>query len=109
MALVSDLHLPNQGNGSLVLEQLTVCPTLFVGIGAFIWTPLSVAIGRRPVFLICVTLLTIGAVVAATAKDFNALLGAIGIQGIAAAPMWSLVSLHPSSSLGEVGYSVTNV
>lgn len=76
------------------MEQLTVFLTLFIGIGAFIWTPLSVAIGLRPVFLICIVVLIIGAIVAATAKDFNTLLGAVSIQGLAAAPIWSLVSLQ---------------
>jgi MFS family permease len=54
-----------------------------MGIGAFVWVPLSLAIGRRPVFLLCAAILLLGTVWAAIAGSFYQLLAAICLQGLA--------------------------
>lgn len=43
--------------------------------------------------LLCTVLQAIGCIVAATAKNFNALLAAVCLKGLAAAPAWSLALL----------------
>ncbi|KAJ5371095.1 uncharacterized protein N7496_007187 [Penicillium cataractarum] len=51
--------------------DLNVYPTLFMGIGNLIAMPLSLAIGRRPVYLFSSLLLVIGSIWCAFAPDFN--------------------------------------
>ncbi|KAK1573870.1 major facilitator superfamily transporter [Colletotrichum navitas] len=58
--------------------------TLSLGIGAFLWIPLSVAVGRRPVFLLASCCLTLATVLAAKASGFYQLLGALTLQGFSA-------------------------
>ncbi|WQF84108.1 Putative major facilitator superfamily, MFS transporter superfamily [Colletotrichum destructivum] len=58
--------------------------TLSLGLGAFLWIPLSVAVGRRPVFLLASCCLTLATVLAANASGFYQLLGALSLQGFSA-------------------------
>ncbi|KAK2056934.1 major facilitator superfamily transporter [Colletotrichum caudatum] len=58
--------------------------TLSLGLGAFLWIPLSVAVGRRPVFLFASCCLTLATVLAANASGFYQLLGALTLQGFSA-------------------------
>ncbi|GKT57997.1 major facilitator superfamily transporter [Colletotrichum tofieldiae] len=58
--------------------------TLSLGLGAFLWIPLSVAIGRRPVFLLASCFLTLATILAANASGFYQLLGALSLQGFSA-------------------------
>ncbi|CZT45797.1 uncharacterized protein RSE6_06150 [Rhynchosporium secalis] len=67
------------------LDVLSSLPSLFWGIGAVIWVPLSMAVGRRPVFIICTLLLTISTLMAALSQDFHTHLTARCLQGSAAA------------------------
>lgn len=54
-----------------------------MGIGAFVWVPLSLAVGRRPVFLLCAVILLLSTIWAALAGSFYQLLAAICLQGLA--------------------------
>ncbi|CZR67367.1 uncharacterized protein PAC_17266 [Phialocephala subalpina] len=65
------------------LDVLSSVPCLFWGIGALIWVPLSIAIGRRPVFLLCSLLLTLSTLMAAVSRSFYMHLIARCLQGIA--------------------------
>ncbi|KAF6814198.1 major facilitator superfamily transporter [Colletotrichum plurivorum] len=58
--------------------------TVFLGLGAFLWIPLSVALGRRPVFLLSSCCLTLATALAAHAPGFYSLLGALSLQGFSA-------------------------
>ncbi|KAH9225960.1 hypothetical protein K456DRAFT_1934377 [Colletotrichum gloeosporioides 23] len=58
--------------------------TIFLGLGAFFWIPLSVALGRRPVFLLASVCLTVATVLAANASGFYQLLAALSLQGFSA-------------------------
>ncbi|KAL2873374.1 hypothetical protein SGCOL_011455 [Colletotrichum sp. CLE4] len=58
--------------------------TIFLGLGAFLWIPLSVAVGRRPVFLLASCFLTLATALAANASGFYQLLGALSLQGFSA-------------------------
>ncbi|KAJ4408192.1 hypothetical protein N0V82_009766 [Gnomoniopsis sp. IMI 355080] len=97
MLSISSCQLP-EINFQLLLrdptmQQLVVFPPLFIGLGSFIWAPLSIAIGRRPVLLFGTALQAVGCIIAATAKDFNALLAAVCVKGLASATAWSLALL----------------
>lgn len=75
------------------IDVLLSAPTLFMGIGAFIWIPLTLAIGRRPVFLLATIVITIGTLWAGLTKDFHALLTAVCLIGLAEGFSTSAVSL----------------
>ncbi|EKD20957.1 uncharacterized protein L3040_004576 [Drepanopeziza brunnea f. sp. 'multigermtubi'] len=68
---------------SLRLEVLASVPSLFWGIGALIWMPISMAIGRRPVFIICTILLFLSTLIAAISNGYYMHLTARCVQGIA--------------------------
>ncbi|EFQ35502.1 major facilitator superfamily transporter [Colletotrichum graminicola] len=71
--------------GNFPMNILVSTPsTLSLGIGAFLWIPLSVAVGRRPVFLLASCCLTLATVLAANASGFYQLLGALSLQGFSA-------------------------
>lgn len=62
---------------------LLSAPTLFMGIGAFLWIPLSLAIGRRPVFLLGTMIMLLATLWAGIAGNFYQLLIAVCLQGLA--------------------------
>jgi predicted MFS family arabinose efflux permease len=70
-----------------------------MGLGAFLWVPLTLAIGRRPVFLLCTALLTIGTIWAGIASSFYSLLVATCVQGLAEGFSTSAVSGLPTSRI----------
>lgn len=51
--------------------DLNVYPTLFMGIGNLIAMPLSLAVGRRPVYLLSSVILVVGSIWCACAPDFE--------------------------------------
>lgn len=63
--------------------MLSSVPSLFWGIGALVWVPMSIGIGKRPVFLICTLLLMIATLWAALSKTIASHLGARCMQGFA--------------------------
>ncbi|KUJ09727.1 major facilitator superfamily transporter [Mollisia scopiformis] len=65
------------------LTALLSAPTLFMGFGAFLWIPLTLALGRRPVFLLCTVLLTLSTIWAGIAGSFYQMLAATCLQGLA--------------------------
>ncbi|KAF7866865.1 hypothetical protein EAF04_005706 [Stromatinia cepivora] len=65
------------------LETLLWAPTLFIGIGAFLWIPLSLAIGRRSVLLIANVILLSSTLWAGVATRFHSLLIAVSFHGLA--------------------------
>ncbi|ORY58860.1 major facilitator superfamily transporter [Pseudomassariella vexata] len=73
------------------IEVLVSAPMLMLGIGAFLWVPLSLAIGRRPVFLLCTLMTFISTISAALAQNFYQLLAAMCVQGLAASSILSLL------------------
>lgn len=58
--------------------------SLTIGIGQFIWTPVAIKYGRRPVYIICFTLLTVCCIWSGFAKSFGSELAARLLLGIAA-------------------------
>jgi MFS family permease len=77
------------------LEHLRSIPTFLMGVGAIFWIPISMAIGRRPVLLICgiISVLSIG--FAGLSGNFYSLLAALAIQGFAYGVTLSTVSSLP--------------
>lgn len=74
------------------VDLLSSIPTSFWGIGAAIWVPLSLAIGRRPVFLLATVILTVSMFMAAVSQSFQVHLLARCLQGLAGAVSPSTVS-----------------
>ncbi|CAI6340860.1 unnamed protein product [Periconia digitata] len=68
-------------NGPWTMETLVTAPTLFMGIGAFFWVPLSLALGRRPAFLLATSMNFAATLAAAYSGTFNELLGCICLMG----------------------------
>ncbi|TDZ30749.1 putative MFS-type transporter [Colletotrichum spinosum] len=75
----------NSGPDRYPLNILVSTPsTIFLGLGAFFWIPLSVAVGRRPVFLLGAFLLALATLLASQASGFYQLLAALSLQGFSA-------------------------
>ena len=72
-------------------ETLTTAPTLFMGIGAFIWVPLSLALGRRPVFLLAALIEFLAVLGAGYSQTFYQLLGCLCLLGMSEGLALSLV------------------
>ncbi|PVH79004.1 major facilitator superfamily transporter [Cadophora sp. DSE1049] len=66
-----------------VPESIVSAPKLFMGLGALIWIPLSLAVGRRPVFLLCTVILFLSSALAGFASNFGQLLVAACFIGLA--------------------------
>ncbi|KAK7413386.1 hypothetical protein QQX98_007763 [Neonectria punicea] len=80
--LSAEFNKPGQ---NVPLNLLVSAPsTLFLGLGVFLWVPLSLAFGRRPVFLLACVMLMFGTLLAAVSGTFNVLLAAVCTQGFAA-------------------------
>ncbi|PSN75480.1 MFS general substrate transporter [Corynespora cassiicola Philippines] len=59
------------------IQTLVNFPTLFMGIGALLWVPLTYAVGRRPIFILAALLLFIACTGAAFSTTFFQLLGCL--------------------------------
>ena len=75
-------------------ETLVTAPTLFIGIGTFFWVPLSLALGRRPVFLLAALVELFTTIGAGKAQSFRALLGFQCLLGLCEGLSLSLVSIR---------------
>ncbi|KAH6677384.1 major facilitator superfamily transporter [Halenospora varia] len=82
-----------QDTAPFEIVHLISAPTFFMGLGAFIWIPLSVAVGRRPVFLLCTIVTLLTTLWAGLAGSFYQLLIAVSFLGLAEGMSTSLV-LH---------------
>jgi MFS family permease len=74
------------------LSDLEPAINLFMGFGAFLWIPLSLAIGRRPVLILSTLVLFSGTMWATFAGSFYQFLAAICLIGLAGGASTSLVS-----------------
>ncbi|KAK0099239.1 hypothetical protein ONS96_008473 [Cadophora gregata f. sp. sojae] len=87
------LEYPYEETKPFDITILQSTPTLFMGLGAFIWIPLSLAVGRRPVLLLCSLIVLITTILAGFLKDFYPLMTALCLQGLAAGAWTSLAIL----------------
>ncbi|KAL9076457.1 MAG: hypothetical protein Q9157_003641 [Trypethelium eluteriae] len=107
-------------------------PTFFMGIGAFIWIPLSLWLGRRPVFVAGSVMMLLGTLAAAFATNYATLLIAVCVLGLtegfslsaglliiidltfihqrpnAIAMLWSIIGFLGVSSLVTVPFLTNN-
>lgn len=78
--------------------MLVTIPNLFMAVGAIIWVPLSIGMGRRPVFLlasIMTMVATLGAGLTTTFQQFFACVCFLGLgQGFALTVVCHSLSLH---------------
>lgn len=74
------------------LGALVSIAPLFMGLGAFVWIPLSLAIGRRPVFVLCTILLTLSTLGCGLSRSFYQHLVAHAFQGLSVGIILSVVS-----------------
>ncbi|KAL5380634.1 hypothetical protein DPSP01_007696 [Paraphaeosphaeria sporulosa] len=72
---------------------LSTAPTLFMGIGCFIWVPLSLALGRRLVFLLAALIDLFAILGAAFSQTFYQLLGCVCLLGLSEGLALSLALL----------------
>ncbi|KAH9216768.1 major facilitator superfamily domain-containing protein [Leptodontidium sp. 2 PMI_412] len=68
-------------------------PSLIQGIGSFLWIPLSLAVGRRPVLLLAASIHLIATIWAAFSTSFKSLLAAVCIMGAVQGAAMSVVLL----------------
>ncbi|KAH9211215.1 major facilitator superfamily transporter [Leptodontidium sp. 2 PMI_412] len=74
-------YLP-QGISILTFTPMASSSLVFVGFSQFMWIPLSLAIGRRPVFLLANVLLAVGSIYAAVSPNFYHHVVAQSIQSL---------------------------
>ncbi|KAM0788370.1 hypothetical protein ACM66B_001510 [Microbotryomycetes sp. NB124-2] len=76
------------------IARLVTWPSLFTGIGNWIFLPLSLCLGRRPIFLVASLMLVASSVWAAKSGDsFNSHFAARLVQGLSAGATESLLPL----------------
>jgi MFS family permease len=64
------------------MDTVITIPTLFMAIGAFIWVPLTIGMGRRPVFLLASLTTLLATLGAGYAQNFSQLLACICFMGL---------------------------
>lgn len=77
------------------VDFLAGMPTLSMGCGFFVWIPLCVAFGRRPIIILSAVMFTLASVGAGFAAGFPELLAAICCIGFAGGASIGTVSLSP--------------
>ncbi|CAH0032398.1 unnamed protein product [Clonostachys rhizophaga] len=87
-----EMYLP-QGYSSDQIVLLISLPTLCIGLGNYIILPLSLAFGRRPVFLASMVILLASIIAAAVQNSYEGHLAARVIQGISTGASESLLPL----------------
>lgn len=75
------------------VDFLAGMPTLSMGCGFFVWIPLCVAFGRRPIIILSAVMFTLASVGAGFAAGFPELLAAICCIGFAGGASIGTVSL----------------
>jgi MFS family permease len=63
-----------------------------MGVGAFVWIPLSLAVGRRPVFLLCTIILLLATMLAVVSGNLYMHLVSVCLQGLSVGISSSTVS-----------------
>ena len=82
-----------QETGPFNVELLLSAPSLFQGIAAFLWVPLSLAVGRRPTLLLASFMLLIATIWAGASTTFVSLLAAVCLMGAVLGASMSVVGL----------------
>ncbi|KAH6852090.1 MFS general substrate transporter [Alternaria alternata] len=65
-----------------LLKALVTAPTLFMGLGCFLWVPVSIGLGRRPTMLIATLVVLLAMLWAGEAGSFRSLVGAVCFLGL---------------------------
>ncbi|KAF5976553.1 HOL1 [Fusarium coicis] len=87
-----EMYTPKGFSSDQVVLLITL-PTLFIGLGNYIILPLSLAYGRRPIFLISVVVLLAASIAAATQNSYYGHLVSRILQGIVTGASESLLPL----------------
>lgn len=64
------------------MDMLVTVPTLFMAIGAVTWVPLTIGMGRRPVFLLASVMTMLATLAAGYTKTFQQLLACVCFLGL---------------------------
>ncbi|KAH6644801.1 major facilitator superfamily domain-containing protein [Boeremia exigua] len=76
------VEFENQNLYPWTMETLSTAPTLFMGFGALLWVPLSLGMGRRPVFLIASLMMSLATIGAGHSANFSQLLTCLCFLGL---------------------------
>jgi MFS family permease len=87
------------------MSTLVTMPTLFMGIGAFIWVPLTIGMGRRPVFLIACVTLAFATLGAGYSRNFPELITCVCFMGLGEG--FALTVVSACSMLTPIDYCLT--
>lgn len=92
--------------GPFTTSHVAAVPTLFMGIGCVIWTPMSLWLGRRPVLILCAGLMPLATLLGGASTSFGMYIVSIALQGLANGVVFSTVGrfLFPAPLLS--GYDV---
>ncbi|KAH7329968.1 major facilitator superfamily transporter [Rhexocercosporidium sp. MPI-PUGE-AT-0058] len=84
---------PPEESEPFQVTLLLSAPSLFQGIASFLWIPLSLAVGRRPVLLLAALTLLVATIWAAFSTTFGSLLAAVCVVGVVQGAAMSVVFL----------------
>ena len=83
------------------IGQLASYPSLCMGVGNFLFVPLSVMLGRRAVFLFSNILMLAAIIWAAKSDNFTSHLAARCLQGLTCGISDCLVDFYPTQNFTE--------
>ncbi|EJT72450.1 hypothetical protein GGTG_09316 [Gaeumannomyces tritici R3-111a-1] len=69
--------------GPFTMNHVDAVPTLFMGIGCLIWTPMSLWLGRRPVLILCAGLMPVATLLSGMSTSFAMYIISIALLGLA--------------------------
>lgn len=92
LSVFMEMYMAEGYTASQVVLLITL-PTLCIGLGNYIILPLSLAFGRRPVFLVAMVILLASTIGAATQNSYNGHLATRIIQGLSTGASESLLPL----------------
>jgi len=90
-----------------LLKALATGPTLFMGLGCFLWVPLSIGIGRRPALLIASVVSLFAMIWAAESRSFGSLVMAMCFVGLGEGLSLSLVGVFTGPSMPALAHQLT--
>ncbi|KAJ9144564.1 hol1 protein (member of major facilitator superfamily) [Pleurostoma richardsiae] len=92
LSVFVEMYTPHGYDSNHIAFLLTI-PNLAIGLGNYIILPVSLAIGRRPVFLVSTVILLVATIGSAVQNDYKSHLATRTIQGLATGASESLLPL----------------
>ena len=91
--VMNEIEASGQAPPTWQVSLLATAPMIINGLASWVLVPLSIAVGRRPIILLCGALAWTGGIWAATSTTLSSHIGARCFQGIGAGTIDALIPL----------------